>query len=82
MHASPDLNCSRTMESFLSQYEDCDLTTAQQDTVKVRIAITVASGIGVLVGVMIMIVLLSAKAYRSFLQRLVLWLMLMVLLQD
>lgn len=46
--------------------EDCDLTVAQEDTAKVRIAITVSSGVGVLVGAIILIVMLSAKAYKSF----------------
>lgn len=76
------LNCCSIMESFLSYHEDCHLTKAQEDIAKIRIAITVTSGIGMFVGIMIIIVMLSAKAYKSFLQRLILWLMLMVLLQD
>lgn len=61
---------------------DCNQTLAQEDITKIRIAITVASGIGVFIGGIIMIVLLSAKAFKSFLQRLIMWLVLMVLCED
>ena len=60
-----------------------DNTTSQQeDTIKIRIAVTVSSGIGVLIAGIILVVLVAVKAYKSFLQRLFMWIILLVLVHD
>lgn len=69
------------MEDKMFQCEDC--TAEQQDeATKVRIVITTTSAVGVLISWAILVLLLTARAYKSFLQRLFMWIVLTVLLHD
>ena len=61
---------------------DCSKATPSEDIVKIRMTITSTSGIGMLIGGAILVVLISAKAYKSFLQRLMMWLVFTVFLHD
>ncbi len=73
------------MDILESDSNDCAINSTIQDDidrVNIRLAITVESGIGVLLYGIIIIILLCAKAYKTFLQRLFIWTVLTVLVED
>lgn len=68
-------------DAVLLEWEEvCEKQT--NDTIKVRIVITVTSILGALVSLAVLVLLFSARAYKSFLQRLFMWIVLTVPLHD
>ena len=62
--------------------EDCDITLNDTEANNARLAGTVTSGIGLLLESFILVTIICTKAFKTFLQRLFIWILLSILVMD